>query len=469
MSTKPRFRFASREPRKQQKTLPFIERSDRRRRWFKWMIVAVTTLVAASIVGASPTGRYHLLLWSSQVRDQAMIWLFGLEPTRAQVEAQWRLRRERGVEQTRKLLTRFCQDTTEEMRQLFRVAGMDPQRGLLRWGRGDQIFLISSQVFDPDESGSWYPAPSQHAVRLVAADHPPQRPLRHVPGPGYARAPCRRRRAGAIVHEGSVQNTNSWGLRGAEPDTSAQVRGVILGDSFMQAMFNGDSETPAVYLERSLRSAWKVPISILNTGHIGYSPEQYYYSLCEYGDRMRPQFVVVSVCPNDFGEGEAVLHGEGDGFAEAEYWLERIRQWCDARQVFLLLVPVPTYSQIEGVRRDAYYPGQVCNNFHSGSIRYCNPLDEFVNEHLRLLKIAKAAGKPSRRSELHNREIDDDHFSPRGAALWAEIVGRRLRRIIDPPLPASTAASVPAHAHSGSQILSKPARERLRGPLLSIS
>ena len=63
---------------------------------------------------------------------------------------------------------------------------------------------------------------------------------------------------------------------------------MVLGDSFMQAMFNSDTETPAVYLKRSLRSAWKVPISILNTGHIGYSPEQYYYSLCEYGDQCGP-------------------------------------------------------------------------------------------------------------------------------------------------------------------------------------
>src|SRR4029078_9091893 len=124
-----------------------------------------------------------------------------------------------------------------------------------------------------------------------------------------------------------AQSTNSWGLRGVEPDLSAPVRGVVLGDSFMQAMFNGDEDNTPGHLERYLRSAWKVPVSILNTGHIGYSPEQYYFALCEYRDRMRPQFVVVSVCPNDFGDVGAVLRGEGDGFAEAEYWLGQIRQW----------------------------------------------------------------------------------------------------------------------------------------------
>ena len=44
----------------------------------------------------------------------------------------------------------------------------------------------------------------------------------------------------------------------------------------------------------------KTKVSILNTGHLGYSPEQYYYSLVEYADRFRPHFVVVSVFSNDF-------------------------------------------------------------------------------------------------------------------------------------------------------------------------
>ncbi len=35
-------------------------------------------------------------------------------------------------------------------------------------------------------------------------------------------------------------------------------------------------------------------------------------------------------------------------------------------------------------------------------------------------------------SELFNRRIQDDHFSPKGCAqLWAEIVGRRLTRILN--------------------------------------
>ena len=50
----------------------------------------------------------------------------------------------------------------------------------------------------------------------------------------------------------------------------------------------------------------KTRVSIVNAGVLGYSPEQYYYSLVAFADRFRPQFVVVSVFANDFGEASEV-------------------------------------------------------------------------------------------------------------------------------------------------------------------
>jgi hypothetical protein len=430
--------------RKRQNVLPFLERSERRQRWFKRTILTATALVAGILIGASPAGRYQVELWTSRARDRAMSLLFGLEPDRAQVEADWALRRRRGVEQTHQVLTRFYHRTSEPMRELFRTAGMDPDHGLVRWGRGDQAFLISPQVFDLDEKGrSYRMRPNTRSVwlRQITLHDGPFGMFQVLDTPEHRAAAIR---AEAIVDEHSVQNTNSWGVRGAEPDLSAPLRGIVLGDSFMQAMFNGDDETPSVYLERYLRSARKVPVSILNTGHIGYSPEQYYYTLREYGQRMRPRFVVVSVCPNDFGDGAAVLRGEGDWFDEAQYWLHQIRQWCTSNQAILLLVPVPTYTQIEGIRVDEYYPGRVCNIFKSTSLIYCDPLNEFVDEHMKLTKLATQGESVSLRSQLFNRRIDDDHFSPRGAQLWAEIVGRRLTLLLDPTPPASS--STESHA-----------------------
>ena len=77
-------------------------------------------------------------------------------------------------------------------------------------------------------------------------------------------------------------------------------------------------------------------MSILNTGHLGYSPEQYYYSLLAFADRFSPHFVVVSVFANDFGEGNEVWHGKGD-WDEGKYWLDRIAQLCISAK---LAVPV---------------------------------------------------------------------------------------------------------------------------------
>ncbi len=67
-----------------------------------------------------------------------------------------------------------------------------------------------------------------------------------------------------------------------------------------------------------------MPVSVFNTGHIGYSPEQYYHTLLEYFDRFRPDFVLVSVCSNDFGDSASALPGRGD-WAEGKSWLNVIQ------------------------------------------------------------------------------------------------------------------------------------------------
>jgi hypothetical protein len=421
-----------------QRLLPFLDRSHRRVRFFKTAILFLTLLAICALVAASSSGRFYLLNSARQMRDTALRRLFGLEPDRAVVEAEWALKRQRGIEQTEKVLTRFYNKTTPQMRELFRVAGMDPEHGLIRYGRADQAFLISSQVFEIDNHGRSYrfrPKTKSVWLRQVTLHDGPFG-LFQVLDTSQHRAAAAA--ADAIVDERSIQNTNSWGLRGPEPDPTAQARGIVLGDSFMQGMFNGDGDTPPLYLERCLREAWKMPVSVLNTGHIGYSPEQYYYSLKEYGDRFRPQFVVVSVCPNDFGDGWAVLRGEGDWYGEAGYWLDQIHGWCRSRSALCLLVAVPTHVQVENIRRDDLYPGKICDIFRAHSSRYCDPLDAFVDEHLRLAALARRNGQPYQRSKLYNREIDDDHFSPIGASLWAQNVSRRITLILDPPSAAES-------------------------------
>ena len=47
-----------------------------------------------------------------------------------------------------------------------------------------------------------------------------------------------------IPVETSRQTTNTWGLRGPEPEPDAPLRGLVLGDSYMQGMFVGDDAAP---------------------------------------------------------------------------------------------------------------------------------------------------------------------------------------------------------------------------------
>ena len=425
-----------------QRLLPFLERTARWERRFKRGILAATVLATAALLGGTTRGRYAVAWATSKARAEAWRQI-GLEPPREEVDAQWRVRRRKGVAQTLEVLERFYRGTSPAMRRLFDAAGMDPAHGLVRWGRADTAMLLSSRVFAPDDSGrSFRLRPDTHAVwlRQVTLHNGPFG-LFLVPDTPAVRAAAAA--AGAIVDADSAQVTNSWGLRGPEPESAATARGLVLGDSFMMGMFVGDADTPPLQLQHELRRLWKSPVAILNTGHIGYAPEQYYFTLKEYGDRFRPHFVVVSVCPNDFGEGLDVLYGRGDDWDEARYWLGEVLQWCRSRSIPCILAPIPCDVQFLGVRRDGYYPGRVCNLFEGGALRYCDPLNAFVDEHLRLMREGERRGRPYRTSPLYNGHIADNHFSPLGAALWARVVGRRVDLVVGPPPSAPLSGARP--------------------------
>src|SRR5262249_28584439 len=135
-------------------------------------------------------------------------------------------------------------------------------------------------------------------------------------------------------------------------------------------------------LKRELNSRLQATVEVLNTGHLGYSPEQYYYTLLECGRRFPPQFVVVSIFANDFGgDVEAVLMGNGDT-EEARYWLWRIRQYCLQLGAHLLVVPAPWLKQIEEAQRAGYYPGRFSNVLEATGLECLDPIDDFVNAHL---------------------------------------------------------------------------------------
>lgn len=412
----------------------FISRKERRDRRFRVAIVLATAAVAAGIVVASSELRHWLSIGALHLRNLLTVSVSATESARPVSKEEWAVRRGRKVDKAAQALVNFLDDSPPKLRRLFDVAGMSPGSALHRWGRGDQVFMFSSLVFQPDEHGRSYRLrPDTRSVWLSQ--------LTMQGGPhGLLLVPDRPEvrelaaKAGGIIVKTSVQNTNSWGLRGPEPNLDAKVRVMVLGDSFMQGMFIGDDVTPPAQLERFLSRQWKTSVSVLNTGHVGYSPEQYYHTFLEYAERFRPHFVVISVCHNDFGDDQEVLRGEGDMYGEAAFWLNQLIERFRGVNIAFLLVPVPHLEQVEQNRTNGHYPGRLFDDVSFSPKLAVSLVDDFINENLRLKRDEpdKVAGMQS--SILYNASIQDGHFSALGSALWAKTVGTRIALLLDPSI-----------------------------------
>jgi hypothetical protein len=405
----------------------------RRERLFRAFIIAVTALVILGMLMGTRAGRLLIEQARATVEDQTRA-LFGMPPSEAELADKRQRIRKRQVEATTATLERFFQNASPEIRKLFDVTRMNPPGALIGSGRPTNAFLLSRDVFDDDRSGRSYrlkPGVRSVWLRQITLHDGPFGLFLVEDRPDVRTAAAA---LNAVVDDRSRQTTNSWGLRGPEPDPHAAIRGIVLGDSFMQGMFNGDADTPPHYLQQEIEGRTGRTTSILNTGHIGYAPEQYYHTLLEYGPKFQPQFIVVSVCPNDFGDEFEVMAGRGDAWDEAKLWLDAIGQWCRGRNVLCLLVAVPCDIQFTGARRDVPYPGRITAIYSGSPLHYLNPIDEFIDESLRLDRERRKNGNPVGYSLLYNRDIADNHFSPAGARLWARIVARRLEalRILDP-------------------------------------
>jgi hypothetical protein len=445
-----------------QRWFPFLERAQRRDRRFKQTILLATGLMLVGLLGGTPRGRFAVATIAAQTKWAALR-LIHLEPSRHEVEAYWRWRRQRGIDQTRAVYRSVYAEATPAMRALLQAAGMEPDTAILRWGNYDRTFLLSSKVFANDDHGRSYRLrPHVRAVWLQQYQLPkPNTGLMLIPATPDVLAVARR--AGVMVLPGSEQTTNSWGCRGPEPDLSAPVRGIVLGDSYMQGLFLRDDQTPAACLQRSLTEELGQPAAILNTGVLGYSPEQYYYTLLEYAEWFQPQFVIVSLFANDFGDETRALQGEGD-WAEAAYWLEKIHLYCLERQLVCLTTPVVCAQQLVGPRRDAFYPGRVTAFARFETSSYLNPIEEFLNAELRFEIQHPHHGDPAQSSPLYNGHMGDGHFSAQGAELWGRLVGRRVALLLQRQtargvFPAR--ATAPAAAQGGTSAGPRPATPAL--------
>jgi hypothetical protein len=417
-------------PKYRQRLFPFGERAERLDRSFRRGVVAATALALVAVVAGSATGRDLVLKLMTRAK-WAVQGLVGLEPARADVDAEWARRRARDVSRTKDDFRAAVADEAPAVGRFLELAGMGPDSGIVRWANYDHTLVLSSRVFEADARRSYRLRP--HVRSFWVQNLPIGRgvsTIALVPDePALREAAVG---AGGRVVAGSEQSTNSLGLRGPEPDPKAAVRGIVVGDSFMQGVLVGDADTPPARLERRLAEMWGVPVSVLNAGLLGYSPEQYYWTLIEYADRFQPQFAVLSLFANDFGSVGEALDGAGD-WDEGKYWINEAEQFCRSRGILLIVSPVPCEAQIGGRRRAGNYPGKVSNLCQAGGLDWCDPIEDFVNEHLRLVREGARAGKRPYHCPLYLGRIGDGHLSPEGADTWARALATRIALRLKPP------------------------------------
>jgi hypothetical protein len=420
-------RIGSRRPEERQRAFAFHDRAVRFERTFKRSIILGTAATLAILLVALPAGR-SLTRWVAAQARLLFLHSIGGTPDRSEIDAEWRRKRIADIESSRGTLEPTFAEYTPSAQALLRFAGLDPGHALVRWGNHDRTVLLPATVFEVDDTGRSYRFRAN--VRSIwVRNFPVKGPVKaYFQVPDLPELSEIVKGTGAQVVDGSTQTTNSWGLRGPEPDLTAPWRGIVLGDSYMQGLFVGDHETPTECLKRDLKARLHASVEILNTGHLGYSPEQYYYTLLEYAKKFPPQFVVISLFANDFGSDiHEVLKGKGD-WEEGCYWLGMIRQYCFRQSISCLFVPAPWVDQIDDARTTGFYPGLVSNHLPAAAQEYLDPIADFVNAQLTLSIEAKDQAPGS--SPLFNGRIGDGHFSARGAKLWAAVVGRRLAFLI---------------------------------------
>ena len=400
-----------------------------RERQFRRGILGVTAALLVGLVAIPQAGRdvARRLFASARNSVRAAI---GLTPGRAEIEAEIARKRLRDVAGTRSIFGQIYAESRPPMRPLLDYSGLTPGACVLRWGNFDKVLLLPGTVFAEDDSGrSYRMRPNVRSVWLrrvalprdlagffLVPDTPGLRAL--VPG------------TGAEIVAGSEQSTNSWGCRGPEPDLSAPIKGLVLGDSNMQGLFVADDQTPPACLARDLERRLKRRVSLLNTGHLGYSTEQYARTLDEYGDRFKPDFVLLTLCVNDFGDVGEAMDGRGD-WEETRYWLDHIYQWCRTRNVLCVTSPIPYDHQVTATRREGGYPGRVNDLSRSSSLNYVFPIEDLVDEFLTIRLEAKRLGRSINANPLFNTHIDDHHFSPLGTEVWGKALGRRIAPLLE--------------------------------------
>jgi hypothetical protein len=424
-----------------QSRLPFEIRARRRERAFKRSIAAATALAIIGLVVGTSMGRHVVTILALRGRELVNR-VMGLPPDRAVVEERMRIERLRNAASAREALEEDAAPGSA-MAAFLKAAGMDARSAVIRWGNVDRSIVLSSAVFEPDEKRSYRLRPGVRSIWVIGLGF--RKTLGMFLIPDTAEAKGLAAQAGGRVVPESLQTTNSWGCRGPEPDPDAPVRILVLGDSMMQGALVGDLETPPAKLECHLAGALGARVCVLNTGHIGYSPEQYEQTLRALGDRFRPHWVVISISSNDFGNPD-----DPASWTEGQYWIDRIADLCSQRGWGYLLVPAADKLTVMGPRNLERFQAQVCRIFGRGGGNYVDPIESFTDMHLRARNDGLRRGTTTADPLFNVHLLGDRHFSPLGSDVWARVVARRILLVWDGQVLNDLPAPEPVTRHARS-------------------
>ena len=450
--------LSSRRPIAVQRKLEFAVETERRERLFKRLIATATALVFLGLVGGTRTGRFAAFTLTARATGGHQ--LDGRASAGSRLE-QKRMHAERlrNAAKARESLAKLAAPGSATDKFL-RAAGMDAASAVLRWGNVDRSILLSSAVFEPDDDRAYRLKPCVRSVWVIGLSLRDALAMFLIPDTPEARN-LAATVGGKVVPE-SVQTTNSWGCRGSEPDANAPVRVLVLGDSMMQGTLVGDADTPPAKLEDCLREALKTQVTVLNTGHLGYSIEQYEQTFRAFGERFQPHFVIVSIYVNDFGDMNNPAN-----LAEGEYWLDRIADSCVSRGWPFLVVLAADEFELIGPRRADRLQIELSRMIKYSNTKYVDTTVAFTERLLRLKNDAARKGEPVIDPLYNLHLMGDRHYSPMGAALWAQVVARRMLLVWDGLALSGVACPEPVLKHAANATSPDAGRkERGVGPTL---
>ena len=294
-------------------------------------------------------------------------------------------------------------------RDLLELAGYGPRDRLAVASNFDGALVFSGSVMELHLQRGYRLRAGQENLWARPGPWPFQMPMPDVPDVRDALD-----RAGVPVT--TTEHINSFGCRGREPDEvdTYEYRVLVLGDSFAQGILVEDDDIFCARLEGELLQSSGRKTLVANSGVIGYSTEQEYYTLEELAPRLRPHVAVLCFYANDVHrDHHAVFRSRrpaGD-WASAERWLERCAHYCRTNKFRFVVAVIPDRSQMTNrtIRRN--YQHRLETITTKLGIYLIDPDERFLARRTKPLWLQ-----------------GDDHFAPAGHALFAQVLAEHLRQ-----------------------------------------